>query len=105
MWQVGRAGRGARVIDGSAVVAGSAARTQQGSEVAGLRGIGGFESSGETTTYTLDYTLDHQPGCVQVLLATARDQVESVHRTWKSDHDQMAANDDHGLTGLQRTRI
>ena len=31
-------------------------------ELRGISGTGGFESSGETTTYTLDYTLDHQFG-------------------------------------------
>jgi Protein of unknown function (DUF3224) len=31
-------------------------------ELRGITGTGGFHSSGETTTYTLDYTLDNQPG-------------------------------------------
>jgi WD40 repeat protein len=31
-------------------------------ELRGISGTGGFQSSGETTTYTLDYTLDHQLG-------------------------------------------
>jgi hypothetical protein len=29
-------------------------------ELRGISGTGGFETSGETTTYTLDYSLDHQ---------------------------------------------
>jgi Protein of unknown function (DUF3224) len=31
-------------------------------ELRGISGTGGFETSGETTTYTLDYTLDDQAG-------------------------------------------
>jgi Protein of unknown function (DUF3224) len=31
-------------------------------ELGGISGTGGFQSSGETTNYTLDYTLDHQLG-------------------------------------------
>jgi Protein of unknown function (DUF3224) len=31
-------------------------------ELRDISGTGGFESSSETTTYTLDYSLDHQPG-------------------------------------------
>lgn len=31
-------------------------------ELRDISGTGGFESGGETTTYTLDYTLDNQPG-------------------------------------------
>lgn len=31
-------------------------------ELRGIGGTGGFESSGETTSYTLDYAIDHQLG-------------------------------------------